>query len=474
MKSTKRYLLTSIGCLFLFFFKFLPINIGLSQDAIQMLGIFIGAVFLWLTVGIDWTSILVLIALCLLPIATVNDIMASSLGNSVIAFLIFSFMLTYTLSETGFLKRCAVWFLSSNFARKGTWPFIISFFVAVTFIGCFISPTVTFLLFFAFAQQIFSELKIEKGHALGRIIMIGTAIITSISCAMTPIAHTFPLMAFGFYAKDTSENINYFSYMAVGIPVGIICIAITILMLWLSFRFSKDLSGIDTKSLTFEISPMTIQEKLSVGVFCIVVLMWILPGISKETFPVLNNLGVVFPALVGVALLSVVQIDGKPVLNFNNAITKGVSWPSIILCATTLVVGKYLTHTDLGITKIIGDTFLANLSTMSAFSVILIIVAVSIIMTNFMSNIVTVTVVYSIAMPLILSSSQVSPALCAALIGMASSCAYATPPAIAHIAIAAGCEWTTPQDMLKYGGIMALFTTIVIVAVASTVGIIVF
>ena len=44
---------------------------------------------------------------------------------------------------------------------------------------------------------------------------------------------------------------------------------------------------------------------------------------------------------------------------------------------------------------------------------------------------------------------------------MASSLAFATPPAIAHIAIASGSGWATPKDMLKFGSIMSIISILV-------------
>ncbi|HUM61405.1 MAG TPA: SLC13 family permease, partial [Clostridia bacterium] len=46
----------------------------------------------------------------------------------------------------------------------------------------------------------------------------------------------------------------------------------------------------------------------------------------------------------------------------------------------------------------------------------------------------------------------------AILVGMCASLAFATPPAIAHIALAAGSDWAGPGDMLRYGGALAVIS----------------
>ena len=94
------------------------------------------------------------------------------------------------------------------------------YFISILVIGSFIAPTVLFVLYFALAKEIYSLNGLKPGDDYARMLMIGTAIMTSISCAMTPIAHTFPLMAIGYYEAATGLTINWLKYMAIGIPAG--------------------------------------------------------------------------------------------------------------------------------------------------------------------------------------------------------------------------------------------------------------
>jgi sodium-dependent dicarboxylate transporter 2/3/5 len=97
---------------------------------------------------------------------------------------------------------------------------------------------------------------------------------------------------------------------------------------------------------------------------------------------------------------------------------------------------------------------------------IFLIVAFTIIMTNFMSNIVTTTVSYNLMMPLVLATVVISPELTAILVGMCASMAYATPPAIAHVALAAGSEYCNTKTMLFYGGIASIMSIMYVTLMA--------
>ena len=219
MNNFKR-IMCVISMLLMFCSKFIFNIPGFTPEAIQILGIFIGAIILWLFVAIDWTSVMVLLALSMVPGIGISKVMSSSLGNNTIAFLIFSMILTYSLSSTGVLRRIALTFINSKWASKGPWHFLFMYLLSVLLIGSFIAPTVLFLLFYSLVQEIYTELDIKKGNRYAKLLMVGTAIVTSISCAMTPIAHTFPLMALGFYENETGIAISYFEYLKYGLPIG--------------------------------------------------------------------------------------------------------------------------------------------------------------------------------------------------------------------------------------------------------------
>ena len=451
----KKWISLIISCFFLFCIQYLPINIGLTTEANQMIGIFIGAIIMWLTIGIDWTSVLVLFALALLPSVGVNAVMAASLGNNTIAFLIFSCIFTYALSQTGFLRRAALWFINTKIAKKSPWHFAAMYFISILIIGSFIAPTVLFILFFALAKEIYEVSGQEKGSPYARMLMIGTAIMTSISCAMTPIAHTFPLMAIGFYETEFASTISWIKYMAIGIPAGLIVATCTFGLLYKGFK--NKISGLNLNVNLVINEKISIKEIISVIMFGIVVIMWLLIGIIPTSVPFLKMITTTGPAMIGVIVLCALGI-----LNFKDAITKGVPWQSIILCAATLAIGKWLTSTDFGITALIGNSIAPLTNGIGAFELILLICSFAIIMTNLMSNIVTTTVSYNILIPIIVATGIINPALATVLIGMGASMAYATPPAIAHIALAAGSEYTDSKDMLRYGGIISIVSIIVV------------
>ena len=446
----KKIIMFIISCFFMFGFGHTPIDIGLTPEANTMIGIFIGAITLWLTVDVGWPSLLVLFSLTQLPGATTANIVSSSLGNNTIAFLIFSCVLTYALSASGILRRIALWFVNRKNHKSTPWQLAIMYFLSILVIGSFIAPTVLFVLYMSLSKEIFKSNRIKPGDEYGRMLMCGTAIMTSISCAMTPIAHTFPLMALGYYETATGNAINWIDYMKIGIPAGLIIAVVTICCLYLGFK--DKIANFDMEIME-GMGPIKKEEIISLVVFLGIVFMWLISGVAPDLFPILKTWTTTIPPIFGIVILCLFGV-----LDFNEALKKGVPWTSIILCGTTLAVGKYLTSEELGITAALGSAIGNVLTNPSADLMIFLIAAFTIIMTNFMSNIVTTTVSYNLMMPIVLTTGVISPELTAILVGMCASMAYATPPAIAHVALAAGSEYCNTKTMLIYGGIASIMS----------------
>lgn len=421
----------------------------------QMLGIFAGSIWMWITCSIEIGSIACLSALCLLPGVTPANVFTSSFGNSTIIFLIFSFVLTYALSQTGVLRRVATYFIDNPIAKRNTYCFMGLYFLSMLIIGSFMAPTTVFILYFGIVQEIFTLLNLEKGDPLAKRLMVGTGFFASISCAWTPIAHTFPIMALGYYETATGTAISYIQYMKYSLPIGAILavFAFFLLCIKVPHKYSFD-------AIHFEKTAVTKQEWISLGTFLAVVICWVITGIFPKVFVGLNALGTAWPAMIGCLILACVGC-----LNIKEGFTKGVSWPSIILCAATLAMGSFLTKDEFGIMPAV-KSFMEPL--LSNYSPILLIATFAVVMTNLISNIVTTTVSFNLFVPVLIATVGLfNPIAATIMIGIGASLAYALPSSIAHIAIAGGSGWATSKDMVLYGIPMMIVSILAICAIGG-------
>ena len=166
----------------------LPAQAPLTQEGLCVLGVFLASLLMWITISISWPSLITLLLLGFLPHFGFPAVFRGAFGNVTVAFLLFTFVLVYPLSKTNFVRRCTVAFVTNRIARKGPWYFVTFLFFAVTFMGLFISPSVLFVAFMPFLEDIYQVLEIRKGGPTGNMLMLGTAFCISLSSGMTAMS----------------------------------------------------------------------------------------------------------------------------------------------------------------------------------------------------------------------------------------------------------------------------------------------
>lgn len=99
------------------------------------------------------------------------------------------------------------------------------------------------------------------------------------------------------------------------------------------------------------------------------------------------------------------------------------------MVAATSVLGSALTHEEAGITAVVSGALSPIIGSMSPIIFVLFIALATVMITNFASNTVTVTLMYSISLPLVYGGaiSGVDPAALTCVIGACACVACATP-----------------------------------------------
>ena len=461
LKDNKIYRMIIIPiCVVLCFLgRFIPIP-NLSGDAVGVLSIFLGSLILWLTIGIDWPSLLCIFSLSFLENLSFAKVFSSSFGNSTFIFLLFTFICTYALSKTSLIKRVAIYFINLKLARKNDYWFTFLFLSAVLILGLFISPSVLFVIILPILNEIFELANIEKEDKIAKMLMLGLAFTVSISSGMTPIAHVFPILAM----NAANITISPIAYMGLAIPVGLVTFLLMLVVFRIFLKIDENkLSKVDISKLKENLEKVSKKDIFTVSIFGIVILLWIIPSLFKEISPAfynfINQYGTAMPPLLGTLLLCIIRIDDKPIIKIDDAFKNGVPWGSLIMCAATLVLGSALTNDAIGIKTFLQNSLGNSLGNIPEILLLIIFIVWAAIQTNLSSNMVTATLVATIASSIMMnmpsSSLNINAVIC--LIGMMSSFAFATPPSMPHIAITAGSEYCTTKDVLIYGStVMAI------------------
>lgn len=432
--------------------------LGISEAAFAILMIFVSCLLLWLFVAIDWPSILCLILLGLgqLPNISYGQIFSLSFGNATFVFLLFTFIVTYGLEQTPALRRFVSFVLQSGFAKRSPWNFVVAFLTAVLVISCFISPTILFMIAFPIYEEIMQVFGFEKGSKSASVLIVALFSSIAIGTAMTPINHVFAITAMGLYQTATGVVISNLQYMSVAVPAGLAIFAGLVFSLKRIWKL--DLQDVQLQQISSlkELPAVTKQERWTVMIFVLVVLLWILPECLTVFWPIgaafLKTAGLAFPPMIGTLLLALIRVDGKPLLNIQTALSKGVYWPSLLLVGATLSLGTLLTKPEIGVLPLLESGLTPLFSQWSSFLIVFVFVFWAGVQTNFSSNLVTVSVVTTVLTTIAASSSLgINVAAVACLIGFMASLAYMTPPSMPYVAISVGSGWTSARDAFLYG-----------------------
>ena len=360
---------------------------------------------------------------------------------------------------------------------KSPWIFTISLGVLGMLLGCFMDqvPATAFML--AFVSRIYKELGYTSRDAYPHVANILTVFGVNIGGAMTPISHSLAILGIGIYEGATGESLSLFSYLAFGVPTGLIlfvllCVAVRLLTRPDMSKF-KDFK---IENVVKKQGPMTLREGTTAVVFFVTVIMWILPGVLKmfsDTAWVnaFNSFGITFWAILSVVVMAVIHIDGRPLLDVRTVVNQSINWGILIFISIGVYLGSAMSADSTGIVAAIQQNITPLTQSVAPVVVVFVIATVSVLMTNFASNVSTITVMTAVGVALAASSGGAISAVGIALVTtMCGSCAYLLPSSFATIAMLHGHEYSSRNQIYLFGIIMIVITSLIIGFVGYPIG----
>ena len=215
-----QWALTFVALFLMFANKLLPPIWGLTTLGMSVLCIFVGTMILLLFVALHWPFFVCVMAMISNGVFTLQASMNASVGNNIIWFIILSSMIIMVLSETGVIRRIALWFITRPICKKNPWWFVTMMWLGELLIGSIMDTVGTCMLFSSLTEECLNSVGCKKGSRTGELMVNATQILCGISYGITPIGHPVPALMVGMFS--IYANINFFSYMVVGYIVGFI------------------------------------------------------------------------------------------------------------------------------------------------------------------------------------------------------------------------------------------------------------
>ena len=449
----------------------MPAPAPMTTAGIRVIGVFISTVILLSAVDTVWPAMLAVVLLSRTGATTLNGAIGGSLGNWVVYFVLMTFIMTHALNESGFTSRLVAKFMSQKFVNRNPWTFTISLGILGMILGAFIDqvPAAAFML--AFVNRIYQELGYTREDSYPHITNIITLFGVNIGGAMTPISHSLIILGLGVYESATGQSISLFTYLLFGIPTGIVLFILMALIVRLLAKpdFSR-FKDFDVNKVLDQQGPMDLF------VFFLTVLLWIIPGFLKLFIPdaafvtTLNSYGITFWATLSVVLMGIISIDNKPLIDVRDIVNRHINWGILIFISIGVYFGSVICAEETGVNAFMSAYISPLISHVPTMAVVLIIAYAAVFMTNFASNVSTITVMTGLGVALGMSTGVVNLVAISMVTSFCGSAAYLMPSSFAVIAMLHGNEYSSKNQIYKYGILMMILTPLVVTLIGYSIG----
>ncbi len=428
----------------------LPASNGLTDIGVHVIAILIPVLYLWLTTNTHWTCFLALALLVMTQAMTANEVWAGSMGHFVVITVLAYMLLNICLKQTGVINKIAIWFVTRKFVQGRPYAFMAMFFASNVIIGMFMDNLSLAVIYIGITGVLCEEIGVKKGDPFYTCMFTGVMWGNVILSIASPIAHALPNIIMGSAEAQLGITITYGQWLAVGVPFAALCYLAIMLVVLIWRPDTTAFKNFDVEAVKKKYPPLDARGKFSAFIFVLVVIFVLAPSILKDVnpfFAYLNNIGVVIPALLAIVVLALVRMDGKPILNVPAAM-KEVAWPPIIFAGTVSVFATPLSAENTGISPWLGNIF-SFVNGLPPFAVVVILMVFAIIMTNFLSNTVTMVLFFNIGV-IVLANGNTNMGVFTIIIALAASMASLTPSAAVPSPLFFGPGHVTMKNTLKW------------------------
>lgn len=433
--------------------------------------LWIGAWWFTEAVPIPVTSLLPLVLFPLLGLGSAADV-SREYGHEIIFLFLGGLLLAAAMERSGLHERVAMriigWFGSG---QRGL---VLGFMVATAVMSMWISNTATTVMLLPVALAVLHSTHSDDGSAVDSkfpvALLLGIAFGANIGGLGTPIGSPPNIIFQNVYRAKTGLEVSFGEWMMYGVPL--ICVLLPLTWLFLSRGLSK--SAEDNPTSLSGLGPMTTGQRWVFGVFMTTATLWITRGdfgpwqgwgarLAAHGVHLKDSSIAICAAII---LFIAPGAKGKPILDWS--VAPRLPWGILILMGAGFAVSSAFDAS--GLTLWIGSQILAFgelgwSETLLYAVLLLLIVAISILITEFASN----TASANILLPIVfgvsaaLGPERFPPDLLMISCSLACTTGFAMPAGTPPNALIFSTERISIQRFVRTGLVIDLLSLVLIV-----------
>ena len=480
MKKYMSYIHFIIGMIIMFAFRFIPVGTlpAVTPVGLQVMGIFVGTIYLWTTIDPTTSSLTAIIMLAFSDFAPVGTVISACFGNPVVVQMFFLMIFMGGLTNRRLTAYIGRWILTRKFIEGRPWVFTITVLVGAYVMAVFIGAFAPIFLFWPILYGVFEDVGFKKEDKYPKILVLAVVIAALVGFPVPPyMANGLALLGnyrgllqnFPELLAMEGVMISNESYFIGCFTLGLILIAATVLVM--KFVFRPDVTPLkDVKVEMLKRNPLPPMNKAqkTYGIFLVIFVFVMLVPSLLPNLPVLNflNANSLILATVLVTILSFIKFEDGPVLKMGEVMGRDFSWPTFWLCTAAIYIGSAITTGSTGIVPFLNIVLAPVFEGMSGTVFTIVVLAVAIVLTNICNSL----VIGMILQPVILTycvSAGVNPAPIITLtIFTVLLTAACTPAASPFAAMLFGNkEYLKSSDVYKYSLTFVAVETVIILLI---------
>jgi len=455
LENRQRIAVLFVGFIVLISFYLFPTPEGLTLKGKMMLGILVLGVMLWVSEAIP-LAITGLLVMILQPILYINEpeVVFTSFGNVAIFFLIGAFIIASAVEKHNLHKRLALLFLRKF--ENSPKLFILGIMLCSAFLSFIIPEHAVAIMMMPIVLSILVTLRIVPRQSnFGKLSMISVAFGCSIGSLGTLIGGARNPVTIGFLENENIK-VTFLDWMIYSVPVVLFSLPLVWLALITIFPIEiKDLKVVKEKMDTEinELGPTKKEEKIVIAILAGTILAWVI----VPTFSSYIGLAVIAVAS-GIFMFFSGSIEWRD-------IEQRVPWGIVLLYGGAISLGAGMIQT--GAAKWLANNIL-YFSGNNLTIAIIILILMTIIFTNAMSNTAAVAMILPIGAGFVQVLGVGSELLTSMVIALAGGLAFMLVIATPANAITYSAGYFSMKDLIRSGFVATLISGLVLFIIAIT------
>jgi sodium-dependent dicarboxylate transporter 2/3/5 len=370
------------------------------------------------------------------------------------------FMIALALEKWNLHRRIALHIIrKTGSTAKGL---LLGMLLSTGFISMWISNTATAVMMLPIATSLLVVLEThhdKKLHDnLTKSMLLGIAYASNIGGIATLIG-TPPNVVFAAFMSDQGQVIGFGRWMLLAVPIALLLLFIAwYLMAYIMYPLGKQRYDSLQTGVTEQLDGLgTLKtgEKMTLAVFVSACFFWITKEFIIKQFPDLHLSDTIIAVSAAILLFLLPAGDNKKILDWKD--TRKLPWGILLLFGGGLCLADALEKQ--GIVQMISHLFEGMQG--NPLLVILMIAGISVVMTEFLSNVAQVTIMLPVMLG-IAQGLELPPLVLIIPMTLAASCGFMLPMGTPPNAIVFATGELKIKDMMRTGFWLNLVSVLII------------